>query len=132
MNLVTGAVEFRTRRSIAMVALLKMPSNLQVDDWSDRRMFPRKEIHATIQGRRHDHSISARQEPRLSLALRDLSLGGLSAISDRPLGPGETLTVVFPPQGTLRGWDAFGRVIRCDPSSMGYRIAVEFDALPAA
>jgi hypothetical protein len=132
MILVTGAVEFRTRRSIAMVALLKMPSNLQADDWSDRRMFPRKEIHATIEGRRLDHSISARQEPRLNLALRDLSLGGLSAISDRPLGPGEHLTVVFPPQGMLRGWDAFGRVIRCDPSSLGYRIAVEFDPLPAA
>jgi hypothetical protein len=42
------------------------------------------------------------------------------------------VSVFFPPQGASRGWDAYGRVIRCEPSGMGYRIAVEFDPLPAA
>jgi hypothetical protein len=126
-----------------MVALLKMPSHLPADPWprqeagakdpwADRRVFPRKEIHAQVQGRRLDHTIEARQEPRMNLQLRDLSVGGLSALSDRPLSKGEHLTVTFPPQGTLRGWDAFGRVLRCDPSGLGYRVAVEFDPLPAA
>jgi len=115
-----------------MVALMKMPAHLSADPWADRRIFPRKEIHATVEGRRVDHTIQARQEPRLSLFLRDLSLGGLSAICDRPLGRGEHLSVVFPHQGTLRGWDAFGKVLRCDPSGFGYRVAVEFDPLPAA
>jgi PilZ domain-containing protein len=115
-----------------MVALLKMPANLSTDLGSERRMFPRKEFHAIVQSRRLDHSIPAHQEPRLSLSLRDLSLGGLSAISDHPLSEGEHLSVFFPPLGTLRGWDAFGRVLRCDPSGLGYRIAVEFDPLPAA
>ncbi len=115
-----------------MVALMKMPAYLSTDDWANRRMFPRREIHAEVQGRRLDHSIEARQDPRLSLMLRDLSLGGLSAISDRPLAKGEHLTVIFPPLGTQRGWDAFGRVLRCDPSSLGFRLAVEFDPLPAA
>jgi hypothetical protein len=32
----------------------------------------------------------------------------------------------------MRGWDAVGRVLRCDPSGLGYRVAVEFDPLPAA
>jgi hypothetical protein len=95
-------------------------------------MFPRKEYHTTVQGRRLDHTISAHQSPRLNLALRDLSLGGLSAIIDHPVIAGEHLSVFFPPLGALRGWDAFGKVLRCDPSSMGYRIAVEFDRLPAA
>jgi PilZ domain-containing protein len=127
-----GAVE-DSHRERFMVALLKMPAYLNsADPWSERRMFPRKEVHAQVQSHRLDHTIQARQDPRVSLALRDLSLGGLSAISERPLNRGEHLSVVFPPQGTLRGWDAFGRVIRCDPSGMGYRIAVEFDALPAA
>ena len=115
-----------------MVALLRMPASLPTDSWADRRMFPRKEIHATVQGHRLDHTIDARQMPRMSLALRDLSLGGLSAICDRPLSQGEHLTVSFPRQGTLKGWDAFGRVLRCDPSGLGYRVAVEFDPLPAA
>ncbi len=115
-----------------MVALMKMPAYLPSDSWADRRTFPRKEIHATVEGRRRDHTIEARQEPRLSLTLRDLSLGGLSAISSTPLKQGEQLTVFFPSSGGLRGWDAFGRVLRCDPSSMGYRVAVEFDPIPMA
>jgi hypothetical protein len=115
-----------------MVAVLKMPAHLSNDLGSERRMFPRKEFHVAVTGKRLDHSIPAHQAPRLSLALRDLSLGGLSAIADHPVAAGEHLSVVFPPTGALRGWDAFGRVLRCDPSGMGYRIALEFDPLPAA
>jgi hypothetical protein len=104
---------------------------------AERRVFPRKEISARIEGKRVDHSLPALRQPHLTLSLRDLSLGGLSAISPAPLERGERLTVTFPPQGlsdgSLRGgWDAVGRVLRCDPSALGYRIAVEFDHLPAA
>jgi hypothetical protein len=131
----------RISGSIAnMVALLKMPNPFAAaraaqDDAaqnSERRMFPRKEIHAHIEGKRMDHSLSAMRQPHLALALRDLSLGGLSAISQLPVEQGERLTVFFPPQGTQRGWDAYGRVLRCEPSGFGYRIALEFDPLPAA
>ena len=115
-----------------MVALMKMPASLPTESWEDRRMFPRKEIHAEIEGRRLDHTIEARQMPKLNLTLRDLSLGGLSAISDHPLQQGEHITVFFPKTSMMRGWDALGRVLRCDPSSVGYRVAVEFDPLPAA
>ena len=114
-----------------MVALMKLPVET-AESWADRRMFPRTEMTADVQGHRLDHSLQARQDPRLTLTLRDLSLGGLSAISDRPLSKGEHITVVFPRTGTNRGWDAFGRVIRCDPSALGYRVAMEFDPLPAA
>ncbi len=115
-----------------MVAVLKMPNPFKQADGAERRVFPRKEIHARVESKRVDHSIEARQHPHLSLALRDLSLGGLSAISDIAIKAGERLSVFFPPQGGNRGWDAFGRVIRCDPSGMGYRLAVEFDPLPMA
>ena len=113
-----------------MVALLKMPAPFLKPD--ERRNFPRKDIQARVEGKRLDHSIPARQQPHVSLSLRDLSLGGLSAISEMPLGAGERVAVFFPPQGPSRGWDAYGRVIRCDPSSLGFRIAVEFDPLPMA
>src|SRR5262245_45866695 len=120
-----------------MVATLRLPSlpnpflNNEAEG-AERRVFPRKEIHARIDGMRHDNTIEALRQPQPSLALRDLSLGGLSAISQTPLGPGERLTVFFPPQETNRGWDAYGRVLRCEPSGFGYRVAVEFDPLPAA
>ena len=116
-----------------MVALLKMPNPFLAEgETAERRVFLRKEIHVRVEGRRHDHTIAAHRQPQLSLALRDLSLGGISAISQTPLDRGERLTVFFPPQGANRGWDAYGRVLRCEPSGLGYRVAVEFDPLPAA
>jgi hypothetical protein len=125
-----------------MVALLKMPTRLAPAARGDadahtpirleRRVFPRKEIHARVEGRRLDHALCVYKRPTVSLAIRDLSAGGLSAISDTPLLPGERVTVFFPPQGIKRGWDAYGRIIRCEPSALGYRVAIEFDVLPAA
>jgi hypothetical protein len=102
------------------------------DSWENRRMFPRKETNATVEGRRLDHTLSARQMPRVRLNLRDLSFGGLSALVDQPVIAGERLSVMFPPEGLRAAWGALGRVLRCEPSTGGYRLAVEFDPLPAA
>lgn len=115
-----------------MVATLQMPRRIESKKGAERRIFPRKVVHTRVDGVRMDHTIQAHREPQVSLALRDLSLGGISAISQTPMDAGERLTVYFPPQGATRGWDAYGRVIRCEPSGVGYRVAVEFDPLPAA
>ncbi len=113
-----------------MVAILKMPNSTKELTGAERRVFTRKEIHARVEGKRR--TAPDYQSPHLSLALRDLSLGGLSAISQVALNKDEGLTVFFPAQGPNRGWDAFGKVIRCEPSGFGYRIAVAFDPLPLA
>jgi hypothetical protein len=127
-----------------MLALLKPPLRLTTDDYAaiacippaaeeaDRRMFPRKVWRASIEGRRLDHSIPARQQPQLTLDLRDLSVGGLSALTQLPLAKGERLAVFFPAQGIQRGWNACGQVVRCEPTALGYRVALQFDPLPAA
>jgi hypothetical protein len=116
---------------------LRLHIQREQEQGAERRLFPRKEIHATVEGKRIDHTLPALRAPHVTLALRDLSLGGLSAISPMPLERGERLTVSFPPvrlaEGQVRGgWDACGRVVRCDANALGYRVAVEFDALPAA
>ena len=108
------------------------PSPFVIENPADRRMFPRKEVAAKVEGRRLDHTVDARRNPNLTLHLRDLSLGGLSALSEVALNRGERVSIFFPAQGPSRGWDAFGRVIRCEPSTMGFRLAMEFDSLPAA
>ena len=115
-----------------MVALLKMPKTPFEEAQDDRRLFPRKEVHADVQANRADHTLEALREPRVTLAMRDLSLGGMSAISATPLSRGERLNVHFPPLGPMGGWHAAGRVIRCMPSALGYRVAVEFDPIPMA
>jgi hypothetical protein len=121
-----------------MVALTsRPPGNMRITPEStggaERRMFPRKEVSFRVEGRRLDHAIAARQMPHLSFSLKDISIGGLAAMSTMPIARGERVTVFFPPEGPARGWDAYGRVIRCDPSPAGgYRVAVAFDPLPAA
>ncbi|HTW93601.1 MAG TPA: PilZ domain-containing protein [Tepidisphaeraceae bacterium] len=115
-----------------MVAVLKMPRQQSAEYWAERRNFPRKPMNAVVQGNRVDHTIDARQNPRLRLTLRDLSLGGLSAVSDLPVAMGERLTVTFPANDRTHPWDAFGTVLRCEQTGTGYRLAMEFDPLPAA
>ena len=115
-----------------MVALLKMPMRIDSKSGAERRIFPRKQVHAAVEGKRIDHTIEARRTPAFQLDMRDLSFGGLSALSPLPLDRGERLSMAIPALGAVGGWDAYGKVLRCEPSAMGYRIAVEFDLQAAA
>jgi hypothetical protein len=123
-----------------MVAMMKMPGTLRLpvgaanrgEHRAERRVFARKQSSLVVQGVRIDHTIRARQLPQTTLALRDISVGGLSAISPVELEHGERLSIVFPPESGRMGWDAYGRVVRCEPSGLGYRVALEFDLLQAA
>ena len=100
---------------------------------AERRMFPRKEVSFRVEGRRLDHAIEARQSRTSAAAAATFRSAGLSAISTMPVGARRAGDGFLPPEGPARGWDAYGRVIRCDPSPAGgYRLAVAFDPLPAA
>ncbi len=100
----------------------------------DRRIHPRQAVSLRVQGRRDDHTIDAMRMPHLNLSIEDVSVGGLRAKSQTPLGVGERVSVYFPPSGGSQGWNAHGRVLRATPdfSTAGCTVAVEFDALPAA
>jgi hypothetical protein len=98
----------------------------------ERRLFVRRRVNASAFGRRLDHSLAAYRQPKVNLAIRDLSVGGMSALSDVPLASGEHIGVSVAGQTPFSGWNALGRVVRCEASSTGYRVAVEFDPLPAA
>ena len=115
-----------------MIALLKMPDANDAGRGLERRVFPRKEVHKEVEGRRLDHTLPALRQPVLKMSLRDVSAGGLCALSDTPIAAGERVSVSVPGNMMFGGWDAYGRVIRCAPSGTGYRVAIEFDRLPAA
>jgi PilZ domain-containing protein len=115
-----------------MIAPLRLAEPVDVGRGLERRIFPRKELNTEVQGRRLDHSLAALRQPVLTMTLRDVSAGGLCALSDTPIPAGEHVTISVPGRGVFGGWDAYGRVIRCSPSGVGYRVAVEFDRLPAA
>ncbi len=98
---------------------------------TQRRLFSRRRCMRAM-ARRLDHSVLAHRQPWVHLEIRDLTLDGMSALSDQPVAQGERLSVSFPPGHALCGWLALGRVVRCEPSTLGYRMAVAFDPLPAA
>lgn len=118
-----------------MVALVRQPvdGRSEVEEANDRRIFSRRKIRASAECRRLDHSLPALRQPRLTLDVRDVSLNGVSALCDVPLMRGEHLGIRFSPETGLPGWGTVGRVVRCEPSGLGgYRVALEFDPLPAA
>ncbi len=114
-----------------MVALLRIPVE-SGQDHSERRLFPRRPIRLSVEALRLDHSIEARRQPRVRFDLENISAGGVLAFSRSPLSPGERVSMQFPADSEHMGWDAYGRVVRCQPSALGYKVAVEFDLLPAA
>ena|SRR5687767_1390984 len=98
----------------------------------DRRLFQRVAKPVTAEARRLDNTLMARRQPRLTMNVRDVSVNGMSAVCEQPVIMGEHLSVVIAGEQGSRGWGAFGRVVRCEAGELGYRVAVEFDPLPAA
>jgi hypothetical protein len=112
---------------------VKDRQNVAEDNSSERRLFMRlAQTEVVAEAKRLDHNLSALRQPRLSLAVRDMSVNGMSALSEQPVARGEHVGVRITNSDGRPGWGAYGRVVRCEPTAMGYRVAVEFDPLPAA
>lgn len=112
-----------------MVTLIETPVIRLADSGPERRLFPRQQAHGHIHGQRLDRSNAAvRRNPHLALALRDLSVGGVSGWSQTELNAGERVLLFFPPEGMNKGFDVRGKVIRCEQSALGFRIAIAFEA----
>ncbi len=112
-----------------MPTLLETPVVRLDTDGPNRRIFPRQQAYGHIHGQRLDRNVpAARCNPHMALALRDLSIGGVSGWSQTELNAGERLLLFFPPEGLHRGFDVRGRVVRCEMSTLGFRIAIAFEA----
>lgn len=82
-------------------------------------------------GHRMDHSATARQDPHLTLKVKDWSHDGVSAIVDKPVEAGEEIAIALGTKAGVRDW-AYGHVVQCKPGGKGYQVSVEFDPRPAA
>lgn len=67
-----------------------------------------------------------------SAQLLNLSETGLAAMVQEPLEIDSLVTFFFPAQGSQRGHDATGRVVRCIPGGFGHVVGIHFDPLVAA
>ena len=100
-------------------------------------LYPRYETERAeralvVEGRRLDHSVWARREPRVRLVVREHDCDHAAGTCDVPLLYGEQMVLRFPAHAGRLGWNAFGRVVACEAEDGGYRVTVSFGPLPAA
>lgn len=108
----------------------------------DRRRCDRHDLGGCVTAVRRDHDMRILRRPVCSLRLRNLSDGGIGAISDIPLAPDERVSVYFQPHGADSGFELVGHVVRCQPLRAGrsesdlpvtgYEIGLRFDPATAA
>lgn len=105
--------------------------------YSPLTLFPNRDAQTDgdelrVDGRRLDHSLCARREPRARLIVREYDCDHAAGTSDIPLLFGEHMMLRFPARAGRMAWNAFGRVVACEADDEGYRVTIDFDPLPAA
>lgn len=104
------------------------PQTLQFE----RRTGERHIVSGRVTALRRSLDPAASPSPVCSLQLQDMADDGLSATCDIPLEPDEPLAIFFPPHGPERGFDLYGRVMRCEAGPRNYAIAIRFHDQRAA
>ena len=97
----------------------------------DRRNHPRRKVKLRAEAIRIANTIAAHRDPALTLAVSDLSEGGLAATVNMWVNQGETLALFFPSHLGQHVFDLNGRVVRCQPSKYGFDIGLQFNSLAA-
>lgn len=98
----------------------------------ERRLHHRRSIHGRVTAIRTPRPGQEQPAMICPLTLCDMSDTGLGAISQEPLEPGSTITVLFPPHGPEKGFDLYGKVVRCNTRSEGHEIGIQFSRQVAA
>jgi hypothetical protein len=99
---------------------------------ADRRSSGRSKFHMRAKGERTDNTVHARRNPHVALSVQDFSVGGIAAVADQPMECGEHVALYFPPFGTGRGCDRYGKIVRCELHGKRYDIGIRFDRAVAA
>lgn len=105
-----------------MFNLMKSDSTGSGQD-DERRLFVRRPAYGSING-----IVTSDHQP-IRVELRDWSVGGVGGYTNRMIHRGASVMLSFPPEGFNKGFNARGKVVRCEPSATGYRIGIQFDQL---
>jgi hypothetical protein len=98
----------------------------------NRRACPRHSMSGHVTALRSMTDASAVIKKICSLQLLNMSDTGLGALSVEALDLDSRVTVLFPPHGPERGFDAVGRVVRCVRRDSGHEIGICFEERAAA
>lgn len=93
----------------------------------ERRDTDRKSISGRVTVIEAWGEAESQQNKIASLTLKDISDGGLGAISQEPIPLKTRVTVFIPPHGPERGYDLYGQVVWCARGDKGYEVGVKLD-----
>lgn len=67
-----------------------------------------------------------------SLTMLNISDLGAGVLSQEPLEIGSTITLFFPPHGPERGFDLYGKIVRCNARNSMFEVGIQLTARAAA
>ena len=89
----------------------------------ERRRHPRTQLRMTLHGIRLDPDGDVYD----TLQMKDISRGGMGALTDRWLYPGQKIVLRLPKHPDSGRGNLSATVVRCQKSPDGYDIGLEFD-----
>ena len=95
---------------------------------TERRRHPRTRLSMMLHGIRLDPDGG---DVRDTLQMVDISRGGMGAVADRWLYPGQRIVLCLPMHPDGRRRNVYAAVVRCQKARQGYRIGLEFDRVGA-
>ncbi len=90
----------------------------------ERRRFPRTQVRMQIRAIRLDPDGG---DVTNLLETQDISRGGMGALTDRPLYPGQRMLLCLPLSDSDGRRNTYATVVRCRAVEDGYRVGLEFD-----
>jgi len=95
-----------------------------VNHLPERRRHPRTRLQMVLHGIRLDPDGGDVQD---TLQMVDISRGGMGAVTDRWLYPGQRIVLRLPLAPDGRRKNMYASVVRCQKVQEGYRVGLEFD-----
>ena len=117
-------------------ASLKLVDPNPLDDIeSERRRTSRYVIAGRVTAVQQPPDTEEHRNRICSLELMNMSDSGMGVISSEPIAVDSSITVFFPPHGPERGFDLYGRVVRCLPcveDRQGHMVGIRLEKRQAA
>jgi hypothetical protein len=98
----------------------------------EHRVAPRHRVSGRVTCVQYEAGPDGAQHRIASLQLLNMSNAGVGALAQEPMALNSSVAVFFPPHGPERGFDLFGRVVRCIHRDNGHEIGIRLEARAAA
>lgn len=98
----------------------------------ERRRALRHTVTSRVTALRTENGPEGRRNRICSLQLTNMSDTGLGGVCQEAVALDTQIAVFFPPHGPDRGFDLYGRVVRCIERDAGCEIGIRFETRAAA